>query len=684
MKLFFNMLAITFKEMQRQVFFWIILLGYLAYELMGLLNTAAPGDFLLSTSFLVQGGLLFFVFLGVLVIRLEDQHDLRTIYLTINKAFLINLCAKIIFGLIVSFVYSLLTYIVFFIYYIGKNFPLTHLYISAFYYTLLYFAFTFLIGYFLGLMIALIVKNKLVFPLTILIWLAIGPLNYVFLGDALKKFSRILNLGDPNPDGKYDSLYGFPIDSFYWYKHSVWILSLTLLLIIYLKLIHQLLKQRIFLIITLILSLLLGGNLYQLIRDWQVLKTGELSDQPREFEEQDYYSTYKKSAANHISVVPISYKIDLTIKQGVQANVYVKFLHNNHAGVKKVQMSLYHGFKVQKVKESGKALPFIQKKDSIIVTLPHKWKAKEYLKLNIKYEGHSSPLFYANERVVFLPYYFNWIPSVNTAPSFEIDSSGQLSRNNHQVNTDTIYSLTYKGRKLDYCNLTAKSNHQWDGTSRFGVTLLSGELQTKKREGTTLLFSGQSKGEFYAGFKKTITRIIESVNRDLGQQLQYPKTIAKLPLLSIAENKNDERAWYGEKLLLLDTPSDRWMLPDASFYPYILVPALTWKHENIQVRDRDYTEAFSTMYAYLYNKKMKISHEENVLTWYSEVKSQGVKKEVLLSLKRWLQTPGKEQEQLIFCKKWLQQMKQGKTAWEDVQKLLKLVKEGINNEHIVH
>ncbi|WP_026678862.1 hypothetical protein [Fictibacillus gelatini] len=676
MKSLFNTVYITWLQFKRQPLFWVLLIGFLSYEYLALTDIPSPGEVLTATSFLVQGGILAFLLFGIFVVQIEDTHQLEDLFLTIKDASLVKLLAKLLYGILLALFISFLFYLFYVIYYLCRGYPFTHLFFSAFLYCLLYFGLTFLISYFIGMLLALFIKGKMVFPVSLVVWALIGPVNYIFLGDHLQRVSKWLNLGEPNPTGLYDRLYGLSIDWFYWLKHFEWLVVISIIFVFYLNYRHHLLNKKTTLSCIFVLMLSFGLISYGLSLKWQLYASGINADRPREEAEALYYSK-KQPVLDQKKIQVTTYKIDLKIKRSLSARVEMDVQNKTGKTIKILPLSLYHGLKIKRVEANGKAVKFRQQNDAVTVSLKKDWKKGQPLQLIFQYEGNSSPLFYANQRAVYLPYYFNWLPSVNVKPAFQMDRYGRLVRNNHQTDNLTRYVLSYEGRKPLYTNLTKRNNGKWEGKSFTGLTLLSGELQSKRVGSTELIFPGDTKGLNYNEFKSATENVMKATANDLNiKNVDYPDKIMMIPILSIADSSMEEVMWYSPDTLILGNPSNSWLIDIPAYYTYWIVPALTWKYENIKVEDRDYLHAFDLMYSYIYNKKNHIKDDGDFIEWFNKVPGNGSKQVVLHQLSEWLKSNKGIKEKTQFCKQWYYLLHSGNDSWDQLEKLLNTYRKG--------
>ncbi|MEK9196739.1 hypothetical protein ACH0B5_14455 [Ureibacillus sp. 179-F W5.1 NHS] len=668
-----NFIYIIFLQFSRQPIFWLLLVGFLAYEYLALSDISSPGDVLTSTSFLVQAGILAFILFGIILVQLDHRHHLEDLYSTIERGMLFNLIGKLLFGLLLSLFFTIIFYVFYLIYYLVQGFAFNHIFISAIFYMLLYFCITFFISYFIGILIAIWIKGRLAFPLALIAWGLIGPINTSFLGIHLTTLARWLNLGEPNPSGVYNGLYGLSIDWFYWLKHFVWIVTLIVFLLIALYKTYSIIKRKTFSKLIAFSFILLLVICYGLSLDRQLYITAQDEEISRELVEFLYYQK-EQPEAKSLDIHALSYEINLEINRLLKTTVNMELI-NNQGELNELTLSLYHDFKVKELLVNGKIVQIKRDKDLVTIPLTEKWGQDESIKLTITYEGTSSSLFYANNRAIYLPYYFNWLPSVDASPSFEVDSYGTLVRNNHQLKYPTEFVLNYEGREPLYTNIPEVKPGQFKGTSSTGLSLLSGELQERSVEDVQLVYPSDIKGNHYNEMKDSTIMLLNYVSNNLGiENLTYPKQVWKAPTLSTSDNSMEEMVWYTPETLIFSYSNSSWYIDSPAYFTYWLFPAISWKYEDIEVEDRDVFRAFDLMYCYLYNQIHNIKDEGNFLDWYKNVSSQGQKKEVLYALSDWLMENDAIEEKQLFVKDWYNLMKNNNSSWENVYKLLEKYK----------
>lgn len=98
----FNSMNVMWILFRRNPLFWILLVCFLTYVYYGFhfYSTGynfSPGEALVRMSFAVQGGMLAFLFFGVLLIRLEENNHLHDIFSSIPKGNFSKFIGKLLF-----------------------------------------------------------------------------------------------------------------------------------------------------------------------------------------------------------------------------------------------------------------------------------------------------------------------------------------------------------------------------------------------------------------------------------------------------------------------------------------------------------------------------------------------------------------------------------------------------------
>ncbi|PRT15853.1 hypothetical protein [Bacillus wiedmannii] len=688
MKKIANSILFTWLLIRKSFIFWLLMLFFIGFEFITALsfttgNDYDPGITLKKLCVLVQGGMLIFMFLGVIFVRIEEKHNLNELYGTIVDGVFAKIMGKILFSISFIFFVCNITYAIFFLVVLNSNLPVSHFYWSAYLYILLFWGMPLLISLLIGILLASLNKGKFIYPLLIFIWCFIGPLNTFFIGHTTQQigfdmFPLLISLGEPTPYAPFDALYGYPLSLYYWSKNLLWVLTITVLLGI-----TYLLKKnsrRIF-YSTILALVMLVPIVYYLSLDHQLYITAHNNKQSREFYEHSYYTQARENPFDKQNILFNDYQIDLSIKRNLKAEVVLNVVNQEDHSLNHVIGTLYHQFKIKKVYQENKELSFKQVDDFFKINLHESLSASKSTKIKIIYEGISSPLFFADSNAIYLPYYFPWLPSDIQEPAFKL-LNNDLIRINHQNKSQTSYSLKYNGPGNLYTNIESINPDVWKGKSLKGLTLVSGELTSRIIKDDTFIEPNtwiKNINEFN-NFKKHTKRIIDNIGKDLEiDNLNFPSTIMYIPTLGLSDVAFEEFIWYDHNHLIYGGPAQNGseILPEASYwYTYWLIPALTWKHENVHINDFNFLLFFDRTYAYFYNKHNNIADDGSLLMGLN-ITDNKEQNDIIQKVNNWVKSNEDKERGKNFFKDWFFIIKSNNANWNDLEQLLE--KYGINN-----
>ncbi|MBP3041322.1 hypothetical protein J9303_17810, partial [Bacillaceae bacterium Marseille-Q3522] len=480
----------------------------------------------------------------------------------------------------------LFVYILLVVMFLLSGLPLSLFYVKSFYYILLYWGLTFFISMLMGILFAMVFKGKLVYPLAFLTWPFIGPINNMIFMQITAHtklfnpyiFSNIFNLGEYNPYASYNDMYGYSLESFHWVKRWIWIslISAAIFIVITMKN-KEYRKLSLIGMIFFILSVI--PAVFFITTPQFVLKNnGTLMDQP--IYDPLYYRNYDLTVGDSPNVQLKNFDIQLGIDEFLEATVKVEMVNQEKKSINKANFTLYHQFKVTKIKMNGKDVGFEQKRDLVTIFFPENIKPAEQNELTFNYRGISSPLFFANNQAVYLPYYFPWIPSTNPNPSIYMERMG-MHRVNHQNEITTNYKLSYDGSNHIFTNLEKTSGSIWEKETN-GVTVVAGDIRTKKVANTNVIYPyNWEKGiKNFPEYKKLLMETATNIQHDLGlNAIEFPSTIMYLPVLSTGDMYDSEYFWMTKDHFILGevpylTPEEDMLYNLRSYFVTKLVSAL--------------------------------------------------------------------------------------------------------------
>ncbi|ARP44641.1 hypothetical protein GTHT12_03775 (plasmid) [Geobacillus thermodenitrificans] len=673
----------------RRVLFWIILAGFISYTYLGFHyfssgNDFSPGEGLVRMSFSLQAGILIFLFLGVLFVRIEEKSHLEEVFRTIPHATRNKFFGKLLFFLLIIVFMTMIIWGIHYYLFSERGITTPSFYVHTFQYLLLYWSLTFFVSLLIGILVASWMKGKLVYPIILFIWILIGPVNTYFLGNvaanpSIGDFLVWINLGEPNPTALFNDLYGFELSSYHWIKKFMILTILSALLYITFYCKKAFFKiNKIFIIITstfLLLTIVFG---IQLSLERQIYISNPYSSKSRDNIEYEYYYENYSSPPKSNSVskkYSISqYDINLDIDRYVKVKVKLTIQNDSTSPIKTLNFTLYHGFKVNQVIAKKDHLSFKQKQDLLTITLKDSIKPNGKVDIEMKYSGFSSPLFFANERAVFLPYYFPWLPSANTRPAFAIIKEYGLLRENHQWNNPVHVTLNFSGSNKIYTNLTKTGEGKWNGTVSNGVSIIAGELgesgdgDTSLIEPTTWLVNSNE----FSDFKNKIQNIFNYTRETYSiDELEIPKKIFYIPTLSISDSSNEDLVWYAKDHLIYGSYlmyNEKLIPNNESFLAYDIFPAITWKYIDSYTDNREYVKLFSDISAYLYNQKHHIEDDGSLIA--NKPTSDELQRKTKTEILKWIKSKNDLDRKIKFTVDWFNLIKKGDHDWQRLNELV--------------
>ncbi|GMO00793.1 hypothetical protein PthstB1num2_28330 [Parageobacillus thermoglucosidasius] len=682
----FNSMNVMWILFRRNPLFWILLVCFLAYVYYGFhfYSTGynfSPGEALVRMSFAVQGGMLAFLFFGVLLIRMEENNHLHDIFSSIPKGIFSKFMGKLLFFFILVLLICLFVFSIYVFLFLPKGISFLPFYYDAFLYIVLYWGISFFLSMLIGALLASWFKGKIIYPLILFVWALIGPANSYFFGTAASKpvfsdFLAWINLGEPNPYALFNDLYGFELSLYHWMKRLFMLLCISFLFLFT----HFLRKRgniekRFYMYVAVCIGSI-GALIYYFTLDRQIYISNSLLAGTRERVDETYYRALShENSVPHQVIAITKYNVHMKIKRLVEIDTAITIVNNQKQPLDNISLSLYHGFKVIDVSSSHKKLSFQQKNDLLNIQLPSELPPKQSCQLSISYKGLSSPLFFANSRAVYLPYYFPWLPSSNVEPAFQYTKIG-LIRNNHQWGNDAEITLTYDGPTPLYTNIKKVGSKKWHGRSSFGLSVVVGKIaeMNRKNDGTQFVqpMTWEKNMYQYPEFKEHTSHIMETISRNFHIPYEgFPKLVVFVPILSINDFAVEEYIWFASDHFIYGTSLQyqATILPqDEASYTYMLVPALTWKYKGIPIKDMEYLHLFDSVYAYVYNQQYGIPDDGSFLPRMDAIKSE--KDQIKSSIVQWIKKEENVEMKNRFCQEWFQLIESGSQDWNELKKLV--------------
>ncbi|WP_243292130.1 hypothetical protein [Bacillus sp. FJAT-47783] len=533
-----------------------------------------PGSALTLSSPIIQIGMFIFGILGV-SFNLEEKNFLYDKSGRTNNTSL-TLVSKLTFALVFSIFLSIIFTLLFWIILLLNSVPLSNFYYESARYIFYYWCIPFFVMFCIGTIFGEILNNVFSYFFTIIFAILLGPLNFLFIFKGLDQ----IGIGQRENSTFYHPLYGYPLETTVLLKQFCTVL-LTLLFLFLIYLLKRNYNKK-FLIITsflMVTSVVLISLFfkYENIEQKLVMETKNKNI----FNEILYYekelNNYKQLIDKKIDIKANNYEIvvDMTNKHiNIETKIAFKNPHRE-----KLVLNLYHGFKINKLKLNNKDVSFTRKGDYIYIN------SQGEGEIYLKYNGRSSPLFFANNQAILLPAYFSWIPSFNLTPAFSFYDN-QLLRNYSQNNYTANYNLIYKGPLEVYSNLNKLSNKTFSGQSSNGVFLIAGQLTKVKYSNDEIVLPNTwlKAMKRYNEFKILINNIINETSKILNQPISSPNKVFIIPITGMNDSLMEQNIWLFNDHLVINFPTYKSFNRDALISEEYLinsvVPAIAWKNHS--------------------------------------------------------------------------------------------------------
>lgn len=682
----FNSVTLIWKLTYRNWMFWvsfiagIIHLWLLFHQYIFDDYTFNVGNALVMSSFIVQGGILVFMFYGIYLQNLERevklQHHIRTIgvpYLrsvTVGKfififLFVISLC-------VIAF--SLFSFLL-----IKRGFPIDSFVINSFIYIALYWGLTFVISFGIGMILALWFQNKSVYLVSIFLSVVMGPLNSTF-GNWV--FLEFLNLGQIDYSHSYHSLYGYSLEMYHVLKKTIIFSSLFILYGISKTIIDKKNTWRN------VGFILLGFVKLSFLLIW-FYETPEQTrfsfDGNSEAYQEFVYYNKMDSSIEQQNIEIEKYRIDLDLSRELSVDLEMDVKNYEKSPLEIINLSIYHRLKVSTVKSGDKSLLFSQESDFLKVYLEEPIPSNQTVTLQIKYSGSSSPFYMVNSQAVYLPANFSWLPTTTIGPAFVIESN-LLHRSSLQPMNSVKYELNVKDRNEVYTNIEKVENGKYSGENN-GLTIVSGQL-TEKKIGNKQVIIPSTWSLSLDGFsdlQEDIDDMLTSLSLLSGEKLYLPDTVMILPTTDIYDFLMQENYWLFDDHIILgydrNTP-----MPENAFelefhqqhMVHSLVSSATWKKENLINENLEIPILFDAFYANWYQKSKGLniedSHFENLLDSYLSPYEDAIidtyKKETISEIVSIMNNHSIEDQHNFLYRWYHSQIRNSRTDWDSLSELV--------------
>jgi hypothetical protein len=442
--------------------FYVMYLGF-TYQL------GNPGGILQLSSYLIQGGMLCFLYYGYLATN-DSVYLGKFNHQSLNlKNQSISYTSKITTILSINLIYCLISLmlisgIYYFRYHISEPTFYLDSTLFVFYYWFLTFGICTLFGFLIGLWI---INPKLSFPIIIFLWLLFSPLNSYFLGSITKIFGfeipKFLDISIDDPFKAFDPFSGLTVDN-----QDILLIPLILIILV-VKVITSIRLKYDKSPYGKILSLICGIFIFLClinITDLMIKQEGsnQHSFNPEAYQKEGYESNTLKT---NTSVR----KIKIKLEADSQYEIKVKIEFQDSIKSKRKSFFLYSGFDVIEVYgNKEKKIDFKQVGDEILLN-----NVEGHQTLTFKYRGNNVPYFFPSNDNIYLPYFSTWLPSQTSNLPF-LYKGGSLLHQFANKEPKIQYELRYNGTNAIHTNLSKIGNNLYAGSSSKGISIISGDL----------------------------------------------------------------------------------------------------------------------------------------------------------------------------------------------------------------
>lgn len=672
-----NSLNILWKLTVRNKIVLVLFLGSIFYNIYlfysFLFVYFEPGQTLVKSSFTVQGGILAFIIIGIQLGKMDPEEIMSVI----KNAMYYKSIGKFLFILNLIALYILINLGILILMFVVSGIPFSSFYLKTVYYFVLYWGMSFLIGALIGYFLSLIIKGRMIYILSLIVWVFISPLNYPFvtqLGILLNlennfELINILNIGQNNPHSPYNYFYGLALEPYQWLKRGFFILVILVLIMLRFAIKFPRVKANV--IIAALLLFSLWPVSASLTSGSQVL---HYDREKNSIQKQDY-EYYKGVTSierykNHFQAE--KYRISLNTDGKIKAEVLLEAKNTSETESDTLHFLLYHELKIESVTAEGDIrVEAIQAKDQLTVSTSRPIKPDEIVQLNFVYSGVSSPFFFANNQAVYLPNHYPWYPVLNESQTVMLDVDFQAFRLPLQPSNEITYQLNVKeGPKL-FSNLEKAGHDRWEGKTSEGIYLVGGSLDEKTIGNFSIVYP-LTWENILPNMNVTIAEIQKSINQieeELGLERDHFDRVMLLKQ-SLSSDLPEQQAWmHGGSLIM---SPDEYIYHDKeeyyfnrAYFHYALIPAITWKHEGIVNDDLKTLQLFGYSYAYFLNSRSTNIDNRASLEYFdyfisfSEETGDVELSEKAQILKEYIENNNiNENEKIEFYKKWYEKIKE--------------------------
>ena len=331
-----------------------------------------------------------------------------------------------------------------------------------------------MLGYFLETVIP---SNRLLIPVTLLLWIAISPFNILFYSVLPEKALLLLNIGENDAQAYYDEYSGLYISGNF-IKNAAIFLFLSLFLfiggILYKKrdVIRKMQKY-----VMVFAMLLIAFTTYFLFNS---INRVEYAGDDIYYLEASDNSPISKLENEELTMM--SCDIEIYFKEDEICYTAQEYISSMYG--RTVPFTLYHGLELISVKAGDEKIDFKREGDLLYLTLPE---GMEQGLITFEVRGNTGDYYPVKENSVFLSSTFPWYP---VPGEFIVTEKGfpyaQVEFKNVELKEPAEFYVEIKGTDQFFSTLEKISENEFYGFQK-GVSLLKGMLILKNINGNEYL-----------------------------------------------------------------------------------------------------------------------------------------------------------------------------------------------------
>lgn len=620
---------------------WILLLAYNIFYLPKL-NTI--GDELALSGWVIQILVFVGLILGLQIGDQENQSVCEEIMFIIPKVYVSQWVSKLLLFLIISIGIIISSSLIYFTAFLFLHAASIY-YFSTVSFIIVYWAMSFLISAYIGLLVGYNMKTKVKYGIIMILGIVLGPIFPMLLSPifetstVLYPYLTLFNLGTVETQTGMNILFGYEIYSVFWWTR------LSYLLVCILLVVGNILSRNRYklkwIVYAMALSFLFLGTYYHI---------------------KGMDGNFQKTIANNLSYVygveektvksdSVPYRIesyDIKLNDRKLLHIVADIKVVSDAPVEEIELSLYHGFKINSCRINGKDVKFERTLDRLKINA--KMEKGKPIVLRLDYEGVPIPTMYKDSSHWVLPGFFPWLPRIGTQEALQV-RPGIFDINfiYEPVKVPIAYTLHFESKHKVYTNLEQISPGLWEGESGAGITIVNGWLTEYK---------GNKSSDRKLYYPSVFTNY-EQPGQKMGNEIGRLQLLLRNDFPDVNVNKGDFKSifflpdltftGYGEKLFFLKDHLIVWvsrayidgeMLNNPNITIVPLMDLLLFK-QGI-TKEEQYYSLFRTAYLESLNQRGLLKTDDEIRSLdrfsriYLENTQDKVFSEICLSVKKFL------------------------------------------------